>query len=254
MLKKKTKVMVGNWKMNPLTDKEAKDLASKIKRSTEGTTVKVVVCPPILFLADVGKVIQKTKIALGAQDMFWEGRGAYTGQISGEMIKKAGASYCIIGHSEKREGGDTDEMISKKVQAALKLSLKVVLCIGEKERDVQGTYLAHLKEQLSSAFKGINRTHADQILIAYEPIWAIGTGNQAMTSHDLHQMVLFIHKHLIDLFGPAKASIIPILYGGSVDPENTSALVREGEVDGLLVGRNSLDAQAFGQIIKAVAK
>ncbi len=143
-------------------------------------------------------------------------------------------------------------MVSKKVAASLKAGLDVILCIGEKERDDRGAYLQILKEQLAHSLKGVSKKYADHLIVAYEPIWAVGKGNVAMTPHDLHQMAIFIRKHLIHIYNSVVASSVTIIYGGSVDPLDASSIVYEGEVDGLLVGRESLNAEHFAAIVKAV--
>jgi len=252
MPKKKKRIVVANWKMNPGTLREAETIFMGIKKETRGAEAKIIVCPPFVYLNELKHFFVKDRLALGVQDIFWEEKGAYTGEISAEMIETVGGSYVIVGHSERRALGETDEMISKKTLAALKAGLTVILCIGEKERDDHGKYLGFLKEQMSASLKSVNRKFADKIIVAYEPIWAIGKGHAAMTPHDLHQMSLFIRKHLIDIYNSAVGSSIPILYGGSVDPDNAASIVNEGEVDGLLVGRESLNPERFGMIARSL--
>ena len=144
--------------------------------------------------------------------------------------------------------------MSKKAAAALKAGLTVIVCIGERERDERGAYLGFLKEQIAGSLKGVSRKFVENIVVAYEPVWAIGKGKEAMTAHDLHQMTIFIRKHLIEVYNAVTASSIPILYGGSVDSENASSLITDGEVDGLLVGRESLNPENFAKIVKAISK
>jgi triosephosphate isomerase (TIM) len=254
MAKKKKKLIVANWKMNPLTLAEAENLFMAIKKGTRGSDSKIVVCPPFVYLNELKHFFIKDRIALGAQDVFWEKNGAFTGEISSQMISTVGGSYAIIGHSERRANGETDEMVSKKVQAALKAGLSVILCVGERVRDDHGEYLAFLKNQLAASLSGVTKKYLSKLTIAYEPVWAIGKGHEAMNAHDLHQIVIFIRKTLLSLYKGSVHTEIPIIYGGSVDAENAESMVHEGEVDGLLIGRESLKPESFSEIVKAVER
>jgi triosephosphate isomerase len=252
MPKKKKKLIIANWKMNPVTLAEAKSIVRSIKAQAKTYQSQVVICPPSIYLNDLKGTIVKEKVFLGAQDVYSEAKGAFTGEVSPEMLVAIGVSHVILGHSERRAMGETDEVISKKVSAALKAGLSVILCIGEKERDDHGQYLAFLKGQLSASLKGASKKHSAKISIAYEPIWAIGKGHEAMTPHDVHQMSIFIRKHLIHIYNSVAASDIRIVYGGSVDPSNAAAIVHEGGVDGLLIGRDSLNAKDFTSIVQMI--
>lgn len=254
MPKKKKKLVVANWKMNPLSLVEAKSIGKSIKLHSKNFQSQIVICPPFIYLKDLQSLIVKEKIALGAQDIHVEPKGAFTGEISAEMVSGIGASYVIIGHSERRALGETNEFVSKKIAAALRANLAVILCVGEKERDDHGEYLTFLKEEISASLRGISKKFASKISIAYEPIWAIGKGHEAMTPHDIHQMSIFIRKHLIHVYNSVAASEIKIIYGGSVDSGNAYAIVHEGEVDGLLVGRDSLNGKDFSAIVQEVDK
>jgi triosephosphate isomerase len=194
-----------------------------------------------------------SKIFFGTQDVHFEEDGQFTSGISIPMIKDAGARFVIIGHSEVREKGETDEIISKKVFKALKEDMHVLLCVGEKVHDAQATYLNIIAEQLKSALTYVSPGLVKKLNIVYEPIWAIGKGNRAMNTHDIHFMNLFIKKELMSKFGKTMGSHIPILYGGSVDSENTRAIIEEGVVDGLLIGRASLNPGEFSKIINAIS-
>ena len=254
MAKKQKKMVVANWKMNPATLGEAEVIFMGIKKITKNMDAKIVICPPFVYLNSLKQLFIKDKIALGAQDVFNESKGAFTGEISSEMLLSAGATYVIVGHSERRALGESNELIAKKVSAALRAGLTVVLCVGEKERDVHGVYLGFLKTQLSESLAGVSKRYVENLIIAYEPIWAIGKGNEPLDSHGLHQMTIFIRKHLIDIYKGVAGSSVRIIYGGSVNPDNAESMVFEGEVDGLLVGRESLSAERFGEIVKVVSK
>ena len=254
MAKKRKMIIVGNWKLNPLSLKEAVTIFTGIKKGVKGADTKVVICPPFVYLNELKNFFTKDKIALGSQDVSSEIKGAFTGEISAEMLKTIGATYTIVGHSERRAMGESDEIVAKKATTALKAGLKVIICIGERERDERGAYLGLLKEQITGSLKGVPKKFAENIIVAYEPVWAIGKGKEAMTAHDLHQMTIFIRKNLIDVYNAPTASAISIIYGGSVDVENALTLVKDGEVDGLLVGRESLNPENFVRIVKVVSK
>ena len=236
MAKKLRKIVIGNWKLNPADLKEAKAIFSAIKNGVKKSNTKVVICSPFVYLNELKNISTKGAVLLGSQDVSSEIKGAFTGEISAEMLKNIGIGYSIVGHSERRAMGETDEEVSKKLTAALKAGLTVVVCIGERERDDRGAYLGFLKDQIAGSLKNVPRKFAENIIVAYEPIWAIGKGKEAMTAHDLHQMTIFIRKNLIDVYNTVAASVIPIIYGGSVDVENAKSLIVDGEVDGLFAG------------------
>ena len=250
---KKLKLIVANWKMNPRTLKEAKKIFNDFKKEKINYTNKTVVfCPPTIFLRDIKYSYSGTKIFFGAQDADFEEDGQFTGKISIPMIKDAGARFVIIGHSEVRASGETDESISKKVFKALKEDIHVLLCVGEKVHDAQATYLNIVAEQLRSALRYVSPALLKKLNIVYEPIWTIGKGNSAMNTHDIHFMNLFIKKELMHKFGKTAGGHVPVLYGGSVDSYNARAIIEEGVVDGLLVGRASLNPGEFAKIINAI--
>jgi triosephosphate isomerase len=213
----------------------------------------VVICPPSLFLSELGRVGKNGKVALGVQNISAEASGALTGQISASMAKSVGAGYVIVGHSECREAGESDELINQKVRAALKVGLKVILCIGERVKDEQGEYLAFIKNQLTVALEGVPKNKMADLLVAYEPLWAIGevaTGVETPAGF-LHN-ALFVRKIIDGLYGNKVAHGLPILYGGSVDKKNARSFLTDGAADGLLVGRASLEPINFAVIIKSV--
>lgn len=245
-------IVIGNWKMNPETSSLAeKLLASVSKLSVSLKKTEVVVAPPYVFLP---KKFKKTKkLSLGAQDAFWGGVGASTGEVSSLQLKKLGVSHVILGHSERRALGETDAMVAKKADAVLRDSLIPVICVGEKERDAHGEYLTLLAHQISDSLAGIQKRDIANVIIAYEPLWAIGkNATGVIDSHGLHQMTIFIQKTLTTLYGREVASKIRIIYGGSVDGSTAPELIRQGNVTGFLVGRASLTAKDFGEILKTV--
>lgn len=251
---KNTKLIVANWKMNPQTLRDLKKIFNDFKKQKINYTNKTVVfCPPTIFLRDIKSMYSGSKIFFGVQDVHFEEEGQFTSDTSIAMVKDAGARFVILGHSEVRQKGESDEIISKKVFKALKEDLHVLLCIGEKVHDAQATYLNIIAEQLRIALTYVSPGLVKKLNIVYEPVWTIGKGNRAMNTHDIHFMNLFIKKELMNKFGKTIGSYIPVLYGGSVDSENTKAIIEEGMVDGLLVGRASLNPGEFAKIINAVS-
>lgn len=253
-MKKSRKLLVGNWKMNPQTLEEAKKLVSGIKKQSQGLSrTDLVICPPYIFVSDIVKLNKSKSFFVGVQNVYFESAGAFTGEISPVMVREMGCTHTIIGHSERRLRGENDDVVSKKVKLSLDEGLKVILCIGEKERDSEGNYLGFISEQLKSSLSGVSKNDLDRLVIAYEPIWAIGkTDAEAMKGKDMHEMSIFIRRTLGELFNPQDANGVKILYGGSVSPNNTSDLVGNGEVDGLLVGRQSLAVSSFMDIARIV--
>ena len=249
----KKKIIIGNWKMNPDTVAKAKEVVEELKKNAPKTSkVKTVICPPFIYLPEVATGLKKAKtFSLGAQDVHFVEEGAHTGEVSLSMLKSFGCKYVIVGHSERREAGETDEMVSKKVGIVTKGGLTVILCVGEKTRDEHGDFLHALRDQVTASLFKINRPMLKNLVIAYEPIWAIGA-KQAMTGTDLHQTIIFIRKTLSDLYGRAFADKIPVLYGGSVTPKNTLDLIQAGTADGLLIGRESLKVKDFVEVMKVV--
>lgn len=236
--------------MNPQSLVEAKRIFStfkKTKRDDKGVTV--VFCPPFLYINDLYKSYSGNRIFFGAQNLFWKEEGSYTGEVSAKMLQSVGAKFVIIGHSERRSLGENYSIISQKIITALKDGMHVVLCVGEPTRDINGKYLHILKDQILDSLNGFDIKFLKKIIIAYEPIWTIGEGKTAIDTHDLYQTILFIKKQLIEKFGRKDSEAISVIYGGSVDAENSFSLIKEGGVDGFLVGRNSLNALEFANII-----
>lgn len=251
----KKKYIVANWKMNPGTWKEAKDLFNSVKKkSTHLKKAVPVLCVPSLYLNCINESYRGKKVKLGGQDISqFEKTGSHTGEVSVQMLKSSGASYMIVGHSERRKMGEDDEIVRKKLQISLESGLTTILCIGEASRDREGQYLGFIAKQLTAALYGAPKEVAKRLVIAYEPIWAIGA-KQAMSSHDMHTMGLFIKKVLHDFFEEEDVNKIPLLYGGSINDENSEDMLSKGEVDGLLIGRASLDAEQYGEILSIAEK
>jgi triosephosphate isomerase (TIM) len=249
------KLVIGNWKMHPNTLKEAKKTIATFKRKKiKDTGVTTVICPPFVFLENLYRSYGGEKVFFGAQNLFWKEEGAFTGEISSEMIKDVGARFVIIGHSERRALGESNELIARKVKISLSGGLHTVLCVGEPTRDSQGNYLIFVRDQIRESLLGVNKNLIKKLIIAYEPIWTVGNGHKAMKPHEIHQMVLFIKKQLIRSYGRKVGESISILYGGSVDSDNVHDIVNQGEVDGVLVGRNSLNPYEFAKMIEEVAR
>ena len=249
------KLIVANWKMNPQSPKEAgrifggiKQVAGKLKK------VETVICPPFVYLPMFGGSTSK-HLQIGAQDLFWEnppeGKGSYTGEISAKMLMGLGVKYVIVGHSERRiHLGETNEIVNRKIKTALKAGLKVVLCVGEKERQPGAGYLRFIKEEIEKGLKGVQRKFLRNLIVAYEPIWAIGKkGSAADAPEDILQMALYIRRALLLVTGKDLARAIPILYGGSGSPQNVERLLKDAGVQGLLIGQESLIPKVFYEIL-----
>ena len=247
----KRMMIAGNWKMNK-TDEEAIELTSElVKLVGDVKEPKVVVCPPFTSMRSVRDIIKDSNICLGAQNMFWEESGAYTGEISSLMLKSVGCRYVIIGHSERRGYfGETDEKVNKKLKSAMKHGLVPILCVGETlgDRD-RGISKDIVKGQVEKAVKGLDLSQADEFVVAYEPVWAIGTGRPA-TAEDAEDMISFIRSLLVDAFGDKVMDKIYLLYGGSVKPDNIAEFVSQPTVQGALVGGASLSADKFASIVE----
>lgn len=246
-------MVVANWKMNPQTLEEAKKIFGSIKKIAQKTkNIEIIVCPPFLYLPYLIKQNTIKNLYFGSQNISTEEKGAYTGEISVSMIKNIGAKYSIVGHSERRAMGETNEVIRKKITRAFLNNIIPILCIGERERDGDGSYLGFLKQQLKECLSGIEKRDLLGMIIAYEPIWAIGKSyKESMNPTDIHEMTLIIKKIAGEIFGKDIANSFKILYGGSVEPENAPSILEYGNVDGFLVGHASLDPIQFSQILKS---
>lgn len=247
------KIIAANWKMNKDVNETSEFIASFQKEmQTYDCPAEVIICPPLISLHTAARLLQGSKIELGAQNFHYEDDGAYTGETSARMLKSLGVRYVIVGHSERRHHfGETDEVVSKKVKKALSSGLKVILCIGESldERDGGVTEMV-LERQVTTALNGLTEQQMSAIVIAYEPIWAIGTGRNA-TPQQAEDAHAFIRSVVAKLFNKEVASALTIQYGGSVKPDNASQLLSQPDVDGALVGGASLAADSFAKIVKS---
>ncbi|MBP2680566.1 MAG: TpiA [Candidatus Krumholzibacteriota bacterium] len=247
------KLIAANWKMQ-MSIGAATAFAGTLRSRLAGAPpCDLAVFPPFVALPATAAALKGAPVAVGAQDLFWEKTGAYTGEISGEMVKEAGGTHVIVGHSERRHViGESDEIVAKKLAAALAAGLSVVLCVGEKidEREA-GQAETVVVRQLAAALAGLSPSDTDRIVVAYEPVWAIGTGKTA-TPSDAVAMHAVIRRDVSGRFGAETAQRLRILYGGSVKPDNAEALLREAEIDGALVGGASLEVDSFLRIAGAV--
>jgi triosephosphate isomerase len=241
--------------MNPITTAGAKRLAQELKKNLSRThDVEVVIAPPSVYIGTVAMVqSESNSFYLGAQNVHSEKLGSFTGEVSLPMLQGFGVTHVILGHSERRKDGETDDAIQKKLHVVVKAGLTAVLCVGEVKRDHGAHYFNVIESQIRSALSGLSKAKLGHVVIAYEPVWAIGTGTTA-TPSDVHEMKLFIEKTLADLYGRTYANKVRILYGGSVNAKNAEELMRDGTVSGFLVGGASLHADEFTGIVKAVKK
>ena len=246
----KRPLIAGNWKMYK-TASEALTVIASIKAGVhKATDCEIVICPPFTALGAVGQLLRGSSIELGAQDMHPETEGAFTGEISPLMLKDVGCRFVILGHSERRSYfHETDEFINRKVKTALKFSLVPIVCIGEtlEEREGRKAFEA-VKSQFDGSLKDLSADDIQRTVVAYEPVWAIGTGRTA-TPEQAEQMHSYIRRLLHEKYGEDIASRVPILYGGSVRPDNMGSLMQKPNVDGALVGGASLKAESFIQIV-----
>lgn len=248
-----SKVIVANWKMNPQSQKEAenffRDTAKEAKKIKNN---KLIICPPYPFLF-IAKKFKNKKISLGAQNCSKEDSGSYTGQVSPKILKSMDVSYVIVGHSENRSLGEDNKIINEKILNLLKSKLFPILCIGEKDRDNEGAYLSFIEDQIKNCLVGVSRSQIKNIIIAYEPVWAIGANAQReATVDEFREIKIFIKKIISDIYDSKTAHSMIILYGGSVNPLNAHFFVNDGGADGLLVGRDSINPKKFSAILNAV--
>ena len=255
-MKKHTRgrMLIANWKMYPDTRAQAVGLArrtlSRVAK-VHAPEVTTVLMPPILYLPDVSRVLRGKPIHVGVQDVIPGATGSETGAISMSMITEFYAKHVLVGHSEIRARGESLEAIREKVAATLVAGYTPIVCVGECIRDDEGAFFDGIEEQVITACEGLSARKAEQLVIAYEPLWAIGSG-VVLTAHNLSEMRLFILKLLTERFSAATARKIRILYGGSVEPESAAVLVHETQVDGFLVGGASHDPDAFAGILEVL--
>jgi triosephosphate isomerase len=247
-------IIAGNWKLHG-TLGEAQALVTQLSASCQLESVDVVVCPPFTALGTVGQLLKGTSIGLGAQDLFWEVKGAFTGEVCAPMLTDVGCQYVIIGHSERRQHfGETDESVRRKLGAAMAAQLVPIVCVGETldQREAGQTFEV-LNRQLTGAFADCGRLDCSKIIVAYEPVWAIGTGRNA-TPEQAQEAQRFVREWIGKRCGAKVAQGMRIQYGGSVNAANVSSLLQQPDVDGALVGGASLNADAFSAIVKAGAE
>ena len=248
-------IIAGNWKMFK-TLKDGQELVVCLRRDLfQIENVDIVVCPPFTLLAYLADALETSNIALGAQDCFWEEEGAFTGEVSCKMLKDAGCTFVIIGHSERRQYfSEKNDTVNKKVKAALKNELTPIMCVGETLAEREGNFTFKvIDDHVQNGLKSISKEEALKIVIAYEPVWAIGTGKTASPAQAQE-----VHKYIRDLlakmYDKETAENIRIQYGGSVKPENTVELMQQPDVDGALVGGASLKAESFSEIVKKASE
>lgn len=247
--------IAGNWKLHKTIPAAIELVKALDEASMELADAEIVVIPPFTALSEVGKTLQGSTIKIGAQNIFWEEKGAFTGEVSAPMLKDAGCQYAVIGHSERRQFfGETDETVNKKIKAALTHALTPIVCIGESlEEREKGEIIDKVDSQIKAGLDGLGKEEMSEIIIAYEPIWAIGTGLTA-TPAQAEEVHSFIREKLTEKYGNETATCAIILYGGSVKPDNTYSLLKEQNINGALVGGASLEADSFIQIAKESIK
>lgn len=258
-------LIVANWKMNPVSKKDAEKLFNKVIAGARGVkNAEIVFCPPFVYLPILAARLPSGAFSAGAQNCYFEKQGTYTGEVSPFMLKDLGVKYVIVGHSERKKYfGETDVIINKKVKAALSAGLEVVLAVGEESRDSfdsRGRWTHELdpilKDQIKGALAGVSRSRMSKVIVVYEPVWAISSGNtktgDAATPDDVLSAKIFIKKVIGDMFGRKVADAVRILYGGSTDSKNAASFIKEGQVDGLLVGGSSLNAEEFVKMVKSL--
>ncbi len=248
------KFIAGNWKMNKTPADGVSLVADIVAAVGKQADVDVVVCPPFTGLESAGKALDGSNVKLGAQNMHFEASGAFTGEVSAAMLRSIFATHVILGHSERRTFfGENDEIVNKKVLAALKNQLRPIFCIGETlaERE-SGATLKVVQTQVERGLEGVSKELATNVVVAYEPVWAIGTGKVA-TTEQAQEVHAFIRGLLVKLFGDAVAQKVRILYGGSMKPSNAPELLAQKDIDGGLIGGASLEARSFVELVTAAA-
>ena len=246
----RTPIIAGNWKMNN-TPKEAEMLVSELIPLVKDAACEVVVCPTFVCLETVKRLIAGTNIKLGAQNIHYEAKGAFTGEISGAMLTEIGVDYVIIGHSERRQYfGETDETVNKRVLAAVANGITPIICVGESlEQRESGVTKEVVSMQTKLALKGLTAAQVGNLVIAYEPVWAIGTGKTA-TADEANETIGDIRNAVKEVYGEFAAESVRIQYGGSMNPKNASELMAKKEIDGGLIGGASLKAKDFSLVVK----
>lgn len=242
-------IIAGNWKMNK-TPEEAKELVTALVPLVKDAKCDVVICPPFVDLCAVKPIIAGTNIHLGVQNIHWAGKGAFTGEISADMLKAHGVEYAIVGHSERRQYfGETDATVNQRAKAAIAAGITPIICVGESlEQRESGVTNAVVSGQTKAALDGIESKDVETLVIAYEPIWAIGTGKTA-TKEDANATIAVIRGAIAEVYGKDVAEKVRIQYGGSMNPKNASELMSMPEIDGGLIGGASLKAEDFSKVV-----
>lgn len=246
-------IVAGNWKMHKTADEAVNLALALLPLVSDVRSVDVVLCPPFTALSSVGEVLKGSGLLLGAQNMHYERDGAFTGEISHSMLLPLGVSHVIVGHSERRQYfEETDSLVNKKIKTALSVGLTPIMCVGESldEREA-GETESVVSRQLEGGLEGIEVADADDLVIAYEPIWAIGTGRTA-TPEQAQEVHAFVRAKLTQVFGVDLAGKMRIQYGGSVKPENAAKLMEQPDIEGALVGGASLDVDSFAAIVRSI--
>ena len=248
-----SKIVVANWKMNPQSQKEADVLFNAtFKESKKNKNTQIIICPPFPFLF-ISKKFKSKNFILGAQNVGEYSEGSHTGEISPKMLVNMGVSRVIVGHGECRARGETNKIVNGKILNLLKFKLAPILCVGENTRDRDGFYLSFVGDQIRDCLKGVTKPQMKNIIIAYEPIWAIGkNATREATKEEFMEMKIFIKKIISDIFDSKVAHSTVILYGGSVNGDNAKSFVGENGADGFLVGRDSINPKKFSAILNTL--
>lgn len=246
------KLIVGNWKMNPSSTKEATSLIKNIHKGLKKIKQKVVICPPSIFLPVLYKE-KSTYTSFGLQNTSFEDVGAHTGEVSLELSKSFKPSFVILGHSEVRAQGESSSLVNQKVKYCLKKGVTPIVCVGEKDRNDSHGYFSFIENQIQESLGGLTKKDVSKLVIAYEPIWAIGKNAlRDATPEEFNEVKIFIKKVLQDMYSISGTEVPSILYGGSVNEKNASLFIHKGHADGLLIGRTSLDAKKFIELVKNI--
>ena len=249
-MKNSKKLVIGNWKENPLELEEVKNIANTVKRAMRNIKkTQVVICPPHIYIPTL-LYLPTSNLFLGAQDAFYETYGPFTGEVSAASLYQFKVRYVIVGHSERRAFGETNEIVNKKVLSVLNNGMSAIVCVGEMQRDHHGDYLGFVENQLKVGLRNVGRKNLSRLLITYEPVFFVGA-KEAMPPQDIFEMAIFIRKILRDMFGTYSEDV-KVLYGGTVETSDADRIIRDGGVSGLLVGRESLKPKDFVEIIKLV--
>lgn len=247
-------IIAGNWKMHK-TIAEAQAFWEQIENRQKPSEVEAVICAPFLALPVLVEAAQNREIGIGAQNVHWEQEGAYTGEISPGMLKQLGVGYCIIGHSERRAYfAETDEAVNKKAQALIQADIVPIICVGEQLEERENDETKHVvKRQVTNALADLQSNDVKRLIIAYEPVWAIGTGKTA-TAEDANDVIGYIRKVVAELYDQQVADEVRIQYGGSVKPDNIASLMAQSDIDGALVGGASLDPGSFWALVEGAKR